>query len=79
MILMNLNDVYDLLEEYGELIPLWSRKKAPFVKPGHGSCCTCQTCGYCHDECVCMHNDLMDKINNMKKCEFLTYVGTDNE
>lgn len=29
------------------------------IKPGHGPCCTCQTCGRPHDwECVCEHNDI---------------------
>lgn len=22
-------------------------------KPMHGNCCTCQNCGYAHDECIC--------------------------
>lgn len=25
-----------------------------FTKPTHGSCCTCQTCGWPYDDCVCM-------------------------
>lgn len=32
------------------------------VKPSHGPCCTCQTCGHEHDECVCSHNDLLQKL-----------------
>ena len=24
-----------------------------FIKPGHGNCCTCQTCGLNHDDCIC--------------------------
>ena len=31
-------------------------------KPTHGNCCTCQECGYGHDECVCEHNELLTKI-----------------
>lgn len=27
-------------------------------KPVHGSCCTCQTFGNCHDDCVCEHNEI---------------------
>lgn len=27
----------------------------PWKKPGHGSCCTCQTCGHNHDECQCFY------------------------
>ena len=29
------------------------RRGNPFRKPEHGSCCTCQTCGHYHDDCVC--------------------------
>ena len=25
----------------------------PFQKPRHGNCCTCQDCGWYHDECKC--------------------------
>ncbi len=25
----------------------------PWMKPRHGNCCTCQTCGWPHDECKC--------------------------
>jgi len=24
------------------------------IKPHHGNCCTCQDCGYDHDECICI-------------------------
>lgn len=30
------------------------------IKPTHGNCCTCQTCGYSHDDCVCEHNHWID-------------------
>ena len=23
------------------------------IEPHHGPCCTCQVCGYNHDECIC--------------------------
>ena len=26
-------------------------------KPGHGNCCTCQRCGFAHDECRCEVNE----------------------
>lgn len=26
-------------------------------KPTHGNCCTCQSCGFYHDECECPWND----------------------
>jgi len=24
-----------------------------FIKPTHGTCCTCQTCGWDYDNCIC--------------------------
>ena len=35
------------------------------IKPTHGSCCTCQVCGQCHDECVCYSNDILEKLNKL--------------
>ena len=26
------------------------------ILPGHGSCCTCKTCGRFYDDCVCFDN-----------------------
>lgn len=40
------------------------------VKPTHGSCCTCQDCGYYHDECVCSHNELLFEL-----AKILNYKG----
>ena len=43
----------------------------PFKTPGHGPCCTCQTCGYDYDDCVCGFSeyfedawDLVDIMTN---------------
>lgn len=33
------------------------------IKPTHGNCCTCQTCGQSHEECVCSHNENVRFIN----------------
>lgn len=30
----------------------------PTTKPSHGPCCTCGTCGWHHDDCVCEHNEI---------------------
>lgn len=30
-----------------------SYSKEDKIKPNHGSCCTCQICGYPYDECIC--------------------------
>jgi len=32
-------------------------------KPTHGPCCTCQTCGHHHDDCVCNYNELLRIVN----------------
>lgn len=32
------------------------------IKPRHGNCCTCQTCGHEQDDCVCAHNELLKAI-----------------
>jgi hypothetical protein len=44
-------------------------KRISFVKPNHGNCCYCQTCGYLHDECVCEHNEIIDFLDNLKIIE----------
>ena len=31
-------------------------------KPTHGECCTCQDCGYYHDECVCRDNEIITTV-----------------
>jgi hypothetical protein len=41
--------------------------KSPHRKPTHGNCCTCQTCGYHYDYCVCDHNNTIDWINKLEK------------
>lgn len=34
----------------------------PKVKPAHGSCCCCVRCGHSYDDCVCDHNNLLQRI-----------------
>ena len=31
-------------------------------KPGHGNCCTCQDCGYYHEDCICLSFTLEDVL-----------------
>lgn len=31
----------------------WCDMEHNIRKPGHGTCCTCQDCGYDYDNCVC--------------------------
>lgn len=35
------------------------------IKPGHGGCCTCQKCGYPHDECYCEHNEIERRLGEV--------------
>ena len=39
----------------------------PILKPMHGSCCTCQDCGWYHDECVCEDNKIIRAIKKLEK------------
>ena len=55
---IDLEDVLDILKEYSSF--KGGFKKIPPIKPGHGPCCTCQRCGYHHDECVCSHNEMLE-------------------
>lgn len=59
-------DVICLLMEWTSLR---GKKKIDHIKPGHGPCCTCQTCGYHHDDCVCLHNELLDVLNSLPTIE----------
>ena len=60
---VRLQDVLDTLHRTG---CLQSTEITPFIKPGHGPCCTCQTCGYHHDDCVCEDNDLIQALLDLK-------------
>ena len=43
----------------------------PRRKPTHGPCCTCQACGYYHDECVCDDNEIIKAIKKLEKDKIL--------
>jgi hypothetical protein len=54
-------------EEYGVKNDIVTHKK-----PEHGNCCTCQTCGYYHEDCVCESNRVnkfLEKLNHTDKKE----------
>lgn len=38
---------------------------APFRRPTHGSCCTCQICGHCNDECMCDWGEDEDRVGQV--------------
>jgi hypothetical protein len=33
----------------------------PFRKPTHGPCCTCGTCGWDYDNCICGYSEEIEK------------------
>lgn len=41
---------------------LSNNKIMPERKATHGSCCTCQDCGYYHDECICGDNEIIESV-----------------
>jgi hypothetical protein len=58
--MIDIEFVKQLLREYGDL-----KESDDIIQhrtPRHGPCCTCQTCGYYHDECVCTHNEIIIKL-----------------
>ena len=63
MKVIKLEDIKALLREYADLKD--TDESIPSIKAGHGPCCTCQTCGYGHDECVCIHNELIQKLADL--------------
>jgi len=56
MALVSLDKVIELLVRHDILK---GNRTIPPRKPGHGPCCTCQKCGFYHDECVCEHNEII--------------------
>lgn len=59
--------VADVLQLLKDLYVVKSVEVQPFIKPSHGPCCTCQTCGYHHDDCVCEDNEIIEAIRNLPK------------
>lgn len=50
-----LEDIFT--KEFGEL------KIKPDIQPKHGSCCTCQICGYHYDDCNCRIREAIKEID----------------
>lgn len=63
-ITMSRSSLCDLLVKHGVLLNT-TGEKIPHKKPGHGPCCTCQSCGYSHDECCCVHNDCLQDLERI--------------
>ena len=56
-----LRDVIALLSR-ADLGYLKGDKLIGKIKPAHGPCCCCMDCGQFHDDCVCLHNELLSEI-----------------
>ncbi len=52
-----------------EWTSLKGAEKLGHTTPGHGNCCTCQTCGHHHVDCVCSHNTILEALNNLPTIE----------
>ena len=63
----------DVLKTLKELDIIRSIEIKPFRKPTHGSCCTCQYCGYYYDQCACGDNEIITAIKNLEKEKTLCY------
>jgi len=55
----------------------------PNQKPSHGSCCTCQTCGYDYDNCNCTIREIIKFIDETfttikQKFEIVYKMETEN-
>lgn len=40
--------------------------KNEYRKPTHGSCCTCQTCGWYHNDCDCLWSPSTEDVDAME-------------
>ena len=58
-------DAIDVLKTLKQLGVINSIEIKSFRKPTHGECCTCQDCGYYHDECVCLDNEIITTIKEL--------------
>lgn len=38
-------------------------------KPTHGPCYTCQVCGFYHDDCKCLDNNIIEVSNYVKQLQ----------
>ena len=75
---MNLDKLrVKLIKKLHEAEYLDSTEKLERTTPGHGSCCTCQTCGRHYDGCVCYSNGLLKAINKaFEEIKVLTKEAT---
>ncbi len=43
--------------------------KVDRISPGHGPCCTCQTCGHDYDNCRCQENACVEMCEYVEALE----------
>jgi hypothetical protein len=55
---------YGILYDNSECAKL-DLKIIPRRKPNHGRCCTCGDCGHHHDDCVCVHNAVVKRLEKI--------------
>jgi hypothetical protein len=52
-----------------------------FIKPTHGTCCTCQTCGWDYENCICNWSTYLEKawevLEKMGNCFFIDSTAPD--
>lgn len=65
-ITLDRGQLFCLLADYGPLLNT-TGKIIKHIEPGHGPCCTCQRCGYTHDECCCNHNDFLNSLHGLEQ------------
>lgn len=44
-----------------------ARGVEPKQPPVHGPCCTCQDCGRTHDSCLCEHNEIAARMEELQQ------------
>ena len=63
---IKIRDLIDYLYNEYELKNKTLEKIEP-IKPIHGWCCCCSDCGRFYEECVCTHNEWVDRIKEWSK------------
>lgn len=48
----------------------------PWRKPSHGPCCTCQDCGYAHDDCQCGYSNEWEMGGPIIQREHITIIAS---
>ena len=59
--------------DYRKRLGISKGEKVEKTKPGHGPCCTCQTCGFYHADCKCYDNTLIEI------CEYIDQLQAKNK